>query len=45
MQVNLRVNSVLKNAVCFDIDVVKAPGDTPAARGTIQISVIKADLN
>jgi hypothetical protein len=45
MQVNLRVNSVLKNAVCCDIDVVKAPGNAPAARGTLQISVIKVGLN
>jgi predicted thioesterase len=45
MQVNLRVNSVLESVVCFDVDVFKVPSYTPAARGAIQIGVIKAELN
>jgi hypothetical protein len=43
--VNLRVNGVERNAVCFDIDVMKGRGEKGAASGRLQIDVIKAEIN
>jgi predicted thioesterase len=45
MRVNLRVKGVQKNAICFDIDVVKGRGAKVAASGRLQIGVIKAEPN